>query len=279
MADTITLLLLGVGQVAFAIAARARWSNTLIGTTRDADRTAELQRAGIEPLVVPSPVASADAKILISRAAEGAHVLVSFPPDGESDRRLSSLCANASRIAYISSTAVYGERRGRVDDSTPVDPSTPQARARIEAENIWRSKGAIVLRAPALYGPDSGPHVRLRRGDYRLPGDGEGHVSRIHLFDLATIVMAAFEESAPGTTYVLGDLEPTTHRQAVEWLCTRLRLPLPDSEPLASAHYTARSDRCVDASRVLSKLGVTLRYPSFREGFEACLSGATGQAS
>ena len=272
MSDKTTLLLLGVGKVALEVAAMARQTNALVGTTRNAYRKDEFNRAGIEPLVLPSPVVNSVAESRLGKAAEGAHVLVSIPPDGETDDRLAALCRRARRIIYISSTSVYGARRGRIDDSTPVEPSTPQARARIEAENIWRSRGAIVLRAPALYGPGSGLHVSLRRAEYRLPGDGEGHVSRIHLFDLATIVMVAFDRATPGTTYVVGDHEPTTHRQAVEWLCARLGLPMPDSEPLADAHYTAQSDRCVDAENVLRDLEVTLRYPSYREGFEACLN-------
>ena len=43
-------------------------------------------------------------------------------------------------------------------------------------------------------------------------------------------------------------------------------VPLPPFVPLESVHESLRADRRIDASRALATLGVTLRYPTYREG-------------
>ncbi len=266
-----TLLLLGVGQTARALIKalddpgsilQRRHVGSIYGTTRKADRVAELTELGVRPLVM----GSADSARELLQLAGGAYVLVSFPPDGVSDRALSELVGGAAKIVYISSTGVYGQTAGKINEDSAVDSSQ---KARLEAEEIWRTKGAVVLRAPGLY---SGVDSMLRRitgGDYRIPGDGHNFVSRIHLYDLAQIIMAAFVRAARGTLYVTGDNRPATHLEVVQWLCHKYQLPLPQFAPLEQVHQTLRGNRQIDNTRVLSDLSVTLRYPTFVEGFES----------
>lgn len=256
------LALVGSGYVARAAAALAGPRGRVVATTRAADRAEALRRAGIEPVVAP-----ALGPETVARIAEGSDVLVSFPPDGATDAAAAPACRLARSVVYISSTGVYGGRRGRVDDATPADEADPRAGLRLAAEAAWREAGAVVLRAPGIYGPGRGLHVRLREGSYATPGDGSGVVSRIHVEDLARFVLAAFERGRPGDTFVVGDLAPVPQIEAVAWLCDRMGLPLPPSVPLERAHPTLRGSRAVDPSRAIGELGVTLRFPSYREGF------------
>jgi hypothetical protein len=57
----------------------------------------------------------------------------------------------------------------------------------------------------------------------------------------------------------------------VEWLCARLALPLPPAARSDERAAPLISDRSIDGRRALHDLGVTLRYPSYREGYEAVL--------
>lgn len=262
------LLLLGFGDVGRAIAlvlAERRDPRRISATTRRAEREAELVAAGVRAIVAP-----ALGPAHLEELARGAHVVVSFPPDGATDARVAPACAEAARIVYVSSTAVYGPR-GDVDDATPTDASAPRAGPRLAAESVWRAQGAIVLRAPAIYGPGSGLIGRIRRGEHRIPGDGSGRVSRIHAHDLAELVLAALARGAPRETYVVGDAQPAPHGEVARWLAQRLGVPVPPSAPLDSVSPTLRGDRAVDGSRALRDLGVTLRYPTWREGFDALL--------
>lgn len=230
-------------------------------------RAEALREDGVEVRVAP-----VFDETLAREASAETHLVVAFPPDGATDARVAAAMPRAGEgvaaITYLSSSNVYGDRRGVVDDTTPVTGSpTETARRRLEAEAVWRARGGTVLRCPAIYGPDRGLHVRVLSGAHRIPGDGSGHVSRIHVEDLASLVLAA--GGVHGETFVVGDAEPAPHRDVVAFVCNLHGMPMPPSVPLAEVHETLRGDRSLDGSRALRVLGVTLRYPSYREGIAA----------
>lgn len=208
---------------------------------------------------------------IIAPLAEGADVVVSFPPDGKTDAIIAPACLRARSLVYISSTSVYGKQEGTIHDTTPVDESSPETAPRLEAEKIWRSIGGNVVRAPGFYSCEYGMHKRLKEGSYKLPGDGRRYSSRIHLSDLASIVMALLQSNKQGETYVVGDQQPATHQEVAHWLCGELKLPPPPSVPLEEVHHTLRGNRQVDGSRVLQDLGITLEYPNYKAGYAPCL--------
>ncbi len=264
--DAPALLLLGVGEVGLTIARMERGARRVIGTTRQPERIFELFHEEIEPIVMPWPSAE-----VIAPLAKGADVVVSFPPDGSTDAVLAPACLESKSIVYVSSTVVYGMEAGTIDDTTPTAEDNQPARLRIEAERIWRSLDANVLRAPAIYGPSRGLHRRLQDGSYRLPGDGTRISSRIHVDDLCTLILAVLNAGLKQQTWVVGDALPTSHNEVVSWLCDKLHLDKPPSVPLEEVHYTQRANRKIDGSRILQELGVRLKYPTYKEGFTACL--------
>lgn len=263
------LVFLGVGQVARALAEialqpsakNAKCQFSLYGTTRSAERVEEIRSLGMQPVIIESFEN-------LGNLLADALVVVSFPPDPESDQVACSVAAKAAGIVYISSTAVYGKTEGLIDEGTEVDAESPQAKGRLDAENKWLQLGASIIRAPGIYGRGSGLHQRLRSGNYRLPGDGSNYVSRIHVDDLAQMIMMALHANARGQVFLSGDAQPTTHREIVEWLVNRLALPFPESIPLDQCHYTQRGNRKVNAAKSLEQLSVTLRFPTYKEGYE-----------
>lgn len=172
---------------------------------------------------------------------------------------------------------MYGEHRGVVDDATPVPTAPPpnERAARIlTAEEAYRQRGATILRCPGIYGRDRGLHVRVLKGEHRIPGDGTRFLSRIHVEDLAQLVLAS--AAAPGQrpdTYVVGDLEPAPHVEVVRFIADVYGVPLPPFVPLESVHESLRADRRIDAARALTTFGVALRYPTYREGMAPSATG------
>lgn len=263
------LVFLGVGQVARALAqivldnslADKTASNyKLFGTTRSAERVSEIRQLGIEPLFIES---FED----LETQLDDALVVVSFPPDPESDDAACRAAKNSAGIVYISSTAVYGKIEGLIDEDTNVDVESPQAKSRLNAEQKWLEVGAAVVRAPGIYGAGNGLHHRLFSGNYRLPGDGNNYVSRIHVHDLASMILKILESNRRRTIYLAGDKQPTTHKEIVAWLLQKLKLPFPDSIPLDQCHYTQRGNRQVDATKSIDELGVVLKFPTYKEGY------------
>ncbi|HEY9760436.1 MAG TPA: NAD-dependent epimerase/dehydratase family protein [Oculatellaceae cyanobacterium] len=277
------LVLLGVGNAARHVDRLAResyFSNTrcdhcyelVYGSTRSVERLLELEENEISPLLLQfDPSGKLVRTDEIAEIIENADVLVSFPPDANADATLSALCQHAHRIVYLSSTGVYGKLSGVIDESSPVDASSPTAVARLNAEESWRQRGAIVLRAAGMYDKTSGMHHRLRSGSYNIPGDGTNYVSRIHLEDLASIVLAAFRRGLPASIYVVADSKPATHLEVASWLCDKMMMPIPSMVPLESVHESLRGNRQILAQRVLQDLGVDLKYPTFEEGYSGAL--------
>jgi nucleoside-diphosphate-sugar epimerase len=267
MKDVTRVLVLGGGYTGTRVAllARARGLTVEASARRDVDAL-RLASLGLEVFLTPS----LDEQIA-ERVDARTHVVVTFPPDGVTDARVAPCLGNAGAVTYVSSTAVYGELRGHIDDSTEVPAPTAANRTRLEAEDLYRRAGGTVLRCPGIYGPDRGLHVRVVRGDYRLPGDGSFTLSRIHVEDLAAFVLAA--PGARGETFVVGDLAPVTHQAIVRWLCETYGVPFPSSVPVEDVHPTLRADRAVDGERARRVLGVKLSYPTYREGMAPAATG------
>lgn len=268
---SLRLVMLGVGQVAWQVAELAS-GYELIGTTRDASKSATLESAGIKPFII-EPSNWDRRKDDLAACISGAKVLVSFPPDGQSDAMLASLCQDAEAIIYISSTSVYGNYSGIVDESTMVDEENPRSKSRLEAEKVWLKYGAIILRAPGLYGAKSGLHIRLRNESYRLPPVNTNYISRIHLKDLARIILASFAKPLlAGSVYLVGDFEPAPQIEVVQWLCKEMNLDLPALSAPDAVPVTLTANRRINALKILNELNLQLEFPSYREGYSDSLA-------
>lgn len=254
------VVVLGCGYTGEAIARRAHAEGrVVVVTTRRAERREELRARGFTVETTPTDATAA------ADLCRGAFAVVAFPPDGATDRSVAPGLGAAAAVTYLSTTGVYPLDSGLVDDDTAVmDSPPPRVAARLAAEGVYRALGATVLRAPGIYGADRGLHVRVVSGAHRVPGDGRRYLSRIHVDDLAAFVLAS--ERARGQTFVVGDAEPAPHIEVVRWICREYGVPEPPSVPIESVHETLRGDRRVDASRAARALGVTLRYPSYRDG-------------
>lgn len=255
---TTPLLLIGCGYTLRQLARRSS-GGALIASTRNAETAEELRRLGADVVE--------DSVQLASRAA-GAHVVVSLPPEAGLDEAVAeALVENRpARLVYLSSTGVYGGARGAVDENTPVD----ETHARVHAERLYQGAGAVVLRIAGIYGPGRGLHERLRTGAFRMPGDGAGRSSRVHVEDLCAAIEVALRSAPPGEVLNVADDDPAPLREVVAWLCERLALPMPPSIPLEQAPVTLRGDRAIVNAR-LKALGWQPRFPTYREGFSALL--------
>jgi nucleoside-diphosphate-sugar epimerase len=253
------LLVLGAGYTGSEAARLGRAAGRdVLACVRSPEREENLRAEGLQVLRIPELDGAVAAHVDAST-----HVVIAFPPDGQTDQRVAPALAAAAAITYVSTTGVYEGRTGVIDDHTPL-PSAPGQRAvrYLTAEALYRAQGATVLRSPAIYGPDRGLHVRIREGRHKIPGDGSRYVSRIHVHDLARLLLAA--ERVRGETFVVGDLEPARQIDVVRFVCEAQGLPLPPFEALEGSPESLRADRRVDPSRALAMLGVELVFPSYR---------------
>jgi nucleoside-diphosphate-sugar epimerase len=177
-------------------------------------------------------------------------------------------------FVYTGSTGVFGQRDGAdVDERTGPAPSGPGGEALVEAERIVQdaaSRGvpACVVRLSGLYGPGrTGILERVRSGRLSLgPGD-EAWMNFCHLEDAVAFVIAGLSRGEPGRTYHGSDAAPARRREVVEWIAARLGIPPPRSDVAPPG-----PNRRIRSEWSREALGVTLRYPSFREGLAGAVT-------
>ena len=280
-----TLLSLGHGYCSRALAGLLLpqgWR--VIGTTRSSENAARLAAEGVETIVWPG-------KTLDDALGCATHLLVSAAPGEAGDPFLAaefgSIASAATRVAwagYLSTTGVYGDRRGEwVDETTPPAPSTERGRARTKAEAAWRALAEEtglplhIFRLAGIYGPGRGPFAKVRAGTARRIVK-EGQVfSRIHVDDIAQTLAASIASPDSGAVYNLCDDEPAPPEEVISHAAELLGLPVPPAIPFESAEMTpmARSfyaeSKRVGNDRIKRELGVKLIYPSYRDGLAALL--------
>jgi len=287
-----TLLSFGHGYSARALdrlLIPAGW--TVIGTTRSAGRAADLSRRGVAPLIWPGDDIGA-------ALASASHLLISVAPDGSGDPVLNAhadavaaAAAHLQWVGYLSTTGVYGDHRGDwVDELTPLAPSTARGRARASAEAAWQALASQcrlplhIFRLAGIYGPGRGPFEKVRNGTARRIIKPGQYFSRIHVDDIARALAASIAAPEPGAIYNVADDDPAPPEDVLSHAARLLGLPPPpevafdaaEMTPLARSFY-AESKR-VRAERIRRDLGLTLAYPTYRDGLAALLryAGATG---
>jgi nucleoside-diphosphate-sugar epimerase len=254
-------LILGCGYAGRAVARLARNRGfSVVATVRSEERERALLAEGFHV----ERARMLDGKVARFIDAD-THVVIAFPPDTTTEAALVPLLTQALSVTAISTTAIYGELRGVINDSTPTPTAvTPRALRAAQAEAEYRRAGATVLRCPGIYGPERGLHVRVLSGRHRMLEDGSRTLSRIHVEDLAQLILAT--RGLADRTFVVGDLAPAPQLEVVNFICTAYGAPFPAAAPPEAVPESLRADRSVDASTALSELGVTLKYPTYREG-------------
>jgi nucleoside-diphosphate-sugar epimerase len=234
----------------------------------------------------------------VSAIATASQLLATAPPAENGDPILAhhgtaiAEARNLAWIGYLSTTGVYGDRRGgTVDENTPPLPSSERSRNRLAAERAWTQIAAgrrfDIFRLAGIYGPGRSPFHALRAGTAR-PIAKPGHkFGRIHRDDIALAVVAAMRQPPrPGTRYFnLVDDEPAEQARVIEEAARLLgQTPpaaVPYEEALPSMSAMARSfwaeNRIVLSRQTQAELGIAWRYPSYREGLRAILVEESGQ--
>jgi dTDP-D-glucose 4,6-dehydratase len=272
------LLCFGLGFSAATLAAKLdkeTWRVT--GTTRSDEGVAKITALGFDAIrfdtmtVIPDDVT---------------HIVSSVPPDASGDPVLQKfggeLQGRATQfrwVAYLSTTGVYGDHAGGwVDEATPLAPSTERGHRRLQAETQWldlqltHGLPVHLFRLAGIYGPGRNQLESAMQGTARRVIKPGQVFSRIHVADIAGILLASMAKPNPGAAYNVADDHPAPPQEVVAFACEILGLPVPPEEDFGSAILTpmarsfyAESKRVLN-QRVKNELGYRLKYPDYREG-------------
>jgi nucleoside-diphosphate-sugar epimerase len=261
----------------------------IVGTVRGTERAAALNAPPSGRLTALIFDGSAVAPDLRSAIGEADAALVSVPPDDNGDpvlRACGDGLAHAQRlraIVYLSTIGVYGDRGGAwVDEATPPQPGAARSRERLAAEQAWLDFGArhniavAILRLAGIYGPGQNALVQIARGSARRIIKPGQVFNRIHVGDIAQAIDAAFARRASGIFNVADD-EPTPPADPIVFAAQLMgvepppEIPFEQAAPSMSPMALSFWQECrrVRNDKLKRELGVSLRYPTYREGLRA----------
>ena len=289
------VLIVGCGDVGLRTAGQLGAPQSqrvrLMALTSSPDRVRLLRACGITPLQ-----GNLDDPASIQRLAGIAHRVIHLAPPptdraGASERDPRSLVlVRALRLrtpplalVYGSTTGVYGDCGGqRVDETRAVNPHTPRAQRRVDAENLMRFLGrsgvrVSVLRIPGIYAADregGTPRERLLKGTPVLAAKDDVYTNHIHANDLARACAAALWRGKPQRVVNVTDDTDLKMGDYFDLAAGLFGLPKPprlprdqasSALPLMLLSFMSESRR-LDNTRMKQELRLKLRYPHVRDG-------------
>jgi nucleoside-diphosphate-sugar epimerase len=292
-----TLFCFGLGySAAHYVAEFGARFDRIAGTMTTREKAAAIAASGfgghaVEAFVFDGGEAAPE---IIAAVADADALLVSVPPREDGDPVLAhfadtiAAAPHLDTIAYLSTIGVYGDHGGAwVDEATATAPApvSQRSRERLAAEQEWSALGAhagkavAVLRLSGIYGPGQNALIQVTRGRAKRI-DKPGQVfNRIHVADIAQAIDAAVAWRADGIFNVTDD-EPTPQGSPIAFAADLLGVASPPEIPFAEAakgmtpmglSFYGESKRVRNA-KLKRELGVTLRYPTYREGLRALFS-------
>lgn len=289
MSQVHKVFIAGCGYIGERVARLARDAGAEVTCmVRSPEQGARLAAAGYGTLI--SPLDNPAAIPPLDVAGMVVYYFVPPPGGGIADPRARNFCAAIAgsappaKIIYASATSVYGDTGGAtVYETSPANPVSSMGKRRLDAEDTFRAYGmandvaVVVLRISGIYGPGRLPLMQIHQQQPLLREEESGPSNRIHADDLARVCLAAAEKGEQGDIFNISDGHPssmTTYFNAVADLLQHPRQPqvtLEEARRVMSPlmlSYVSES-RVVDNSRMLERLGITLRYPTIAEGLPA----------
>ena len=168
------------------------------------------------------------------------------------------------RLLYISTTGVYPKRNGIWTENSEFEADTLSGKLRLLTEKILSQYFSLqVVRPGGIYGYGRGIDVRLKSGK-PIPVSNTP-VHRIHVKDLARIICHLVDNpDAPNCVNAV-DLEAKPSWEVARWLVENRDDLSEEMLPYAADCLPGTPQRIISNQRLL-ELGITLIYPTFREG-------------
>ncbi|MDA9287550.1 SDR family oxidoreductase [Amylibacter sp.] len=273
------LLSIGHGFSASVLGAQLIKDGWIVyGTTRSVEKAKKLNDGGVNSIIWPGT----DLTPYIQKAT---HILTSVSPNSQGDPVLNQYNEILSKntfdwVGYLSTTGVYGNHNGGwVDENSPLKPNTTRGKLREEAELSW-SKLNInlhIFRLAGIYGPGRGPFSKVRNGTARRIIKEGQLFSRIHVDDIAQVLLASIRYPRQGAIYNVCDDNPAPPEDVISYAAELLDMPIPiaidydkaEMSPMARSFYA--ENKRVSNELIKKELGVELKFPDYKAGLQSLL--------
>lgn len=217
-------------------------------------------------------------KTLLPTLNTCSYVLSCIPPDNGTDPVLTHFheaLLSTPWLGYLSSTSVYGNHNGAwvTEESLPQELSY-HAQQRLTIEQQWRSDlpQTHVFRLAGIYGPKRNALEKIQQGkDYAIVKPNH-YFSRIHVHDIAKVLLASMSAPTPGELFNVADDCPAPSHEVDDFSATLLKVPPLKHIPIEEAHLSPRmheffeQNKKVNNQKIKEYFNLSLRFPSYQEG-------------
>ncbi|WP_416056187.1 epimerase [Stenotrophomonas maltophilia] len=285
------VLILGLGWSGRVLAAQLQALGVHVaGTVRDPASAAEdgLRRHALHADAAPSAA-------LLDEIAQAQAVLCSVPPDAQGDPalRLLSPALQASPalrwVGYLSSTSVYADRQGGwIDEHSAADGTEAAGVQRRLAEAQWRQLAATrgiasaVFRLPGLYGPGRNALLQLAEGRARHVVRPGLVFNRLHVDDVASVVIASMQRPCVEGLYLPADDAPAPPQDVLAFAAQLGGFALPPAlawdDPAVGPGLRRfyESNKRIDSRGTREALAWSPKFATYREGLRALAAALAG---
>lgn len=284
-----SVLILGFGYTASYLAPKLLHCGfEVIGTTRNNQKRIEFGHQNYRLIDFFD-------KEMATYLKQATHVLISIPPEGSLGdpvmahygKLIKSYGSNLKWVGYLSSTGVYGDYQGEwVDEQSLCNPTGRQAQLRLAAEKVWLSCAKEMnlplhlFRLAGIYGPGRSAIERIKAGKpYSIYKVGQ-YFSRIHVADIAEVILASINAPNPLSIYNVADDKPAPSHEVDAFAALLLErdppplLPIEDAmlSPMEKEFYA--NNRRVSNEKIKKELKVNLSFPTYREGLASIFASS-----
>ena len=212
------------------------------------------------------------------------YILVSIPPiEGKDvvanylDSNLKNL-KNCRWITYLSATSVYGDHKGNwVNEESVTKPTSQSGINRLKAENTWISLSnkinfpLQIFRLAGIYSNEFNILKRLKIGKVQIVDKKNHFFSRIHVEDIANILIKSLDNFKNNEIYNICDDKPASQSEVAYFGAKLLNLQQPNQVKLEEVESEMlqnfyKDSKKVDNKKMKNFFNYNLKYPTYKEG-------------
>ena len=237
MTEKLTISIAGCGWYGFSLAkALINKGIKIKGSTTTSDKLQKLTDAGIESYLIDF----SNSETILPAFFECNVLWIAIPPKtrtGNGEGYLNSIQNlivgakqhGVKQVVLISSTGVYADVNGEVNEQSPTEPDTLGGKVMVQVEGRLKSESAFkttVIRFAGLIGPNRHPG-RFFGGKKDIP-NGNTPINLIHLTDCIGISCAIIDQQAFGHNYNTCTPDHPTKKEFYTKAAMRMGLPKPE---------------------------------------------------
>jgi nucleoside-diphosphate-sugar epimerase len=270
MSHSQSIAIIGLGWLGLPLAKQLKLAGyPIMGTTRDAQKQANLAELGIEtslfslnddnyPHLKPMSVCNT--------------WVVNIPPGRKSmntvlfTARMKNLIEAAEQLdvqhfIFISTSSVYGQSFGEVVETTTTAPNTDSGRAHVEIEAYIRTRlpqKSSIMRLAGLVDDVRHPvNFLAGKSDITNP---EHSVNLVHKVDVCNAIQKLIAKGPQQQALHLCSAEHPTRKEYYSWAAVQKGLTVPKF--VDELDKENEGGKWINCANTLSRLGLTLEYAS-----------------